>query len=264
MWNKKWTDEELIRHVNESKTISEVVRKLHIGRNKENREFLLKECERLNISIDHFSTNKENRIKDDVYIDSNSQLAKDIQYYRNLGKSYSEIAKLCNCAKSTVAYHCKNGVRNQTQKYSKNRRKILNWWVNFCRNFSRFKSRVHNYESKQVSFTKPWRQRLNWKVQCFKSVGIKNKNFTAKDLLKHLGGTTIKCYLTGRTIDLTKDDYQFDHKQPVSKGGSCDLENLGITCPDANQSKTNLNVEEYISLCKEVLENFGYKVEKIE
>lgn len=239
---KKWTDKELLDVVKESKTISEVVRKLHIGRNKENREFLLKEYERLNISIDHFSTNKENRIKDDVYIDSNSQLAKDIQYYRNLGKSYGEIAKLCNCAKSTVAYHCKNGVRNQTQKYSKNRRKTLNWWVNFCRSFSRFKSRVHNYESKQVSFTKPWRQRLNWKVQCFKS----------------------ECYLTGRTIDLTKDDYQFDHKQPVSKGGSCDLENLGITCPDANQSKTNLNVEEYISLCKEVLENFGYKVEKIE
>ena len=60
------------------------------------------------------------------YITKHSQLAKDIQYYRNLGKSYGEIAKLCNCAKSTVAYHCKNGVRNQTQKYSKNRRKTLN------------------------------------------------------------------------------------------------------------------------------------------
>ena len=112
--------------VKESKSISEVIRKLHIGRKKENKEFLLKECERLNISIDHFSTNRSNCIKEDVYLNNNSQLAKDIQYYRNLGKSYGEIAKLCNCAKSTVAYHCKNGVRKRTYNYFQNRKNTIN------------------------------------------------------------------------------------------------------------------------------------------
>lgn len=259
---KKWTDKELLDIVTESKSISEVIRKLHIGRKKENKEFLLKECERLNISIDHFSTNRSNCIKEDVYLNNNSQLAKDIQYYRSLGKSYNEIAKLCNCAKSTVAYHCKDKIRKRTHNYFKNRKDTINWWVKFCKKISTYKDRAKTYKSKNTSFNKKWTLRLNWKIQRFKKEGMSAKNFTAKELLKELGGTTVKCYLTGRTIDLTKDEYHLDHKQPVSKGGSGDITNLGITCPEANQSKFNMTLEEYLSLCKEVLEYHGYTVQK--
>ena len=56
-------------------------------------------------------------------------------------------------------------------------------------------------------------------------------------------GTKTKCYLTGTPIDLEKDDYCFDHIIPVSKGGSNDLSNLGITTPAANYSKSDLTVE---------------------
>lgn len=91
------------------------------------------------------------------------------------------------------------------------------------------------------------------------------KDFTAKTFLESLEDPThVKCYLTGRNIDLTKDDYQLDHKIPVSQGGSNSIDNLGIACPQANLSKSDMTVDEYLSLCKEVLENFGYTVTKEE
>lgn len=36
---------------------------------------------------------------------------------------------------------------------------------------------------------------------------------------------------------------------------------MGITCPEANASKSDLTLSDYLNLCKEVLLNFGYKVE---
>ena len=86
--------------------------------------------------------------------------------------------------------------------------------------------------------------------------------FSYHDALKHIGGLNCKCYLTGRSIDITVDNYHFDHIIPLSKGGTCELSNLGITCPEANLSKTNLTVDEYLALCKEVLEYNGYTVTK--
>lgn len=58
-------------------------------------------------------------------------------------------------------------------------------------------------------------------------------------------------------------DYCLDHIVPVSKGGTNELENMGITTPEANASKTDLKIDEYLELCKKVLINFGYSVEKL-
>ena len=91
---------------------------------------------------------------------------------------------------------------------------------------------------------------------------MKNKHFTYKEAIEHFGGTTTKCYLTGRIIDILKDDYCLDHIVPISKGGSNQLSNMGMTCPEANASKADLTLEEYLNLCKEVLENFGYTITK--
>jgi len=89
-----------------------------------------------------------------------------------------------------------------------------------------------------------------------------NKRFTYKQALDHIGGTKVKCYLTGEEIDLLVDDYHIDHIFPVSKGGENTLENLAIVTPEVNRSKSDMTVEEYLSLCKTVLENFGYEVNK--
>lgn len=89
------------------------------------------------------------------------------------------------------------------------------------------------------------------------------KDYSYKEVLEHLNGFNTKCYLTGDIIDMTKDLYCLDHIIPVSKGGTNELENMGITTPEANASKTDLNIDEYLELCKKVLINFGYSVEKL-
>lgn len=44
---------------------------------------------------------------------------------------------------------------------------------------------------------------------------------------------------------------------PVSKGGEGTLENLGFTVPEANRSKSDMTLEEYLDLCEEVLRYHG-------
>lgn len=70
--------------------------------------------------------------------------------------------------------------------------------------------------------------------------------YTYKEALEHLGGTKVKCYITGIPIDIEVDDYQLDHIIPVSKGGTNDICNMGITLPVINQMKGNLSTEELL------------------
>ena len=79
-------------------------------------------------------------------------------------------------------------------------------------------------------------------------------------MLEKFGGTKVKCALTGRELDLRTDPYCLDHIIPVDKGGSNELSNMEITCPEANAAKNNLTNDEFIRLCIEVLTNFGYEV----
>lgn len=87
--------------------------------------------------------------------------------------------------------------------------------------------------------------------------------FGYKDVLKKYNDSTIvTCYLTGDVIDLTKDNFAFDHIIPLSKGGTSTLDNLGITTYEANAAKSDKTEEEFVELCKKVLIHHGYKVEK--
>lgn len=88
------------------------------------------------------------------------------------------------------------------------------------------------------------------------------KNYTYKDVIEYLGGTTVVCKLTGRKIDILVDDYNLDHIIPVSRGGTNELDNMAITIPEANVAKGNMTNEELVTLCKEICEHFGYKVTK--
>jgi 5-methylcytosine-specific restriction endonuclease McrA len=87
--------------------------------------------------------------------------------------------------------------------------------------------------------------------------------FTIKELLEKLGEKPT-CYLTGRPIDLQQPEtYAFDHIHPVSKGGSNHISNLGLTCKVANIAKTNMMLDEFLTLCQEILKNHGYQISKL-
>ena len=193
----------------------------------------------------------------DSYQESNTELSKQIIGLRKSGKSFKEIAKRLNCSASTVAYYCSPNSKN----LSLERNKVsYSWRVKLRRQISDFQSRKIGIG--KPNKTQDWNKKFRSAVSKFKHRKMKsnNKNYTYKDVLNAIGGTKQKCYLTGRPIDLEKDNYNLDHKIPISKGGTNDISNLGITCPEANASKSDLTIDEYISLCKEVLLNFGYKV----
>ena len=76
-------------------------------------------------------------------------------------------------------------------------------------------------------------------------------------------GKTPKCYITGIEINL-KDisSWSLDHIIPISKGGNSGIDNCGITLMDINLAKNKLILEEFIQLCKMVVD-FQYKNDTI-
>lgn len=145
---------------------------------------------------------------------------------RNNGKTYKEIGLAASMSTSTV-YKKINGTRTKEGiKYS-------------------------NSKS-----SRKWKT-LQSKIYCFR----KNKRYPDSDSSEYFNyqdviekfGINTKCYLTGRSIDLAKDYYELDHIIPLCRGGSSNLDNLGITCKDANQAKAHMTLEEFKQLCIEVL-----------
>ena len=163
------------------------------------------------------------------------ELKEQILKLRKEGKSYKKIEKELGCSLSTISYHCGKGQKEKAYQRVKKQRALYPW--------------LH----KQDHFIERYKD---------KDVTYNSKYFDREKLQGYLDSIT-ECYLTGRKID-TSDvtTYQFDHIIPISKGGDSTFENLGITTPEANYAKGNLSVEEFIELCKDVLENFGYKVSK--
>ena len=206
---------------------------------------------------------KHEKINSANYLDNNSDISKQIQDLRSKKYSYSQISKELSCSKSTVAYYCNNSVRNgniiRHAIYSKS------WIGKLVKKLSDFKRRKYKKSTRTMclDWNKKFRTRISEFCNRYKNKGNLVKKCNYKEVLEYLKGTKVNCYLTGTPIDLEKDDYCFDHIIPVSKGGTNDLSNLGITIPIANYSKSDLTVEEYLELCKKVLEHHGYTVNKI-
>lgn len=174
-----------------------------------------------------------------------SNLSEQIIELRNKDYSYNEICEKLGCSKSTVAYWCNNTERNNAKQ---RKLKIEPWIRQLVKNISKFKKRE---ASKLNRKSNNWNLKLRSAVKDFcKRSNMENWGY--KELINKFG-TKTKCYLTGRDIDITTDDYNLDHVVPICKGGTGDLENVGITIPMANASKSGMTLEEYLDLCEEVL-----------
>ena len=146
---------------------------------------------------------------------------------RSKGNTYNQIAKTLDVSECCVYYHC------NPKKYLEKRKKTQNT--------------ITPLQAKLYSFTSKAKDENSDRIQeC--------------EVIERYG-TDLKCYLTGRDIDLTKtQEYHLDHIVPRAKGGSGGIENLGFTTREANMAKSDLTLEEFLDLCKDVLTNNGYEV----
>lgn len=168
------------------------------------------------------------------------------------GKSYKEIKDLLGCSLGTISYHCGKGQKEKSRRRQiKNRttRKII-----LTKKLNKFKSR--GLSMKLRDFQRERNTSGSWE-----GVGKFSKSFEVEEVLKDIVDKPM-CYLTGMDINLEDPStYSFDHIEPVSRGGTSELSNLGLCTRNANMSKHKLMLDEYIDLCKRVLIHNGYKVQ---
>ena len=164
---------------------------------------------------------------------------------RSEGKSYSEIQNETGASKATISYHCGDEQKNKNKiRGDRNKKKHP-----YIRKYYQFIDKSRCGRIKNV----PKYQYKMW---------VAEAGFTWHDVISKFGESP-DCYLCGERIDIHKtSEYCFDHIKPFAKGGACDLKNLGIACKFCNQSKSELNPEEYYSHCKKVLKQQGYKISK--
>lgn len=216
----------------------------------------------INGNICGYCKTKQEFEKEHVFSESESELGQKIIDLRKQGFSYTKIAKKLNCSKATVSYHCSQSSRDKTKDRQEKSKQTCLWKYKFQERVSNFKCRI--YDTSPVNKCGDWNKKFRTAVSKFKYRGTYMETYTYKEALTYLGGTKLKCYLTGTPIDILVDDYQLDHILPISKGGTNELSNMGITCPEVNQMKRGFTNEEFFSWCKKILEYNGYTVTKNE
>lgn len=179
------------------------------------------------------------------------KLHDQITQLKQQGKSNSKIVELLHCSTGTLAYHLYPKSKRATQRRAKEAVR------------SGKKKEYH----KQYLTNGGGRARLSCKITQFHRLGNISKiqlprTFSLDTIINQLGPNP-KCYLTGEAIDLSNPgSYSLDHKLPVSKGGQSVLDNLGLCTSEINRAKNDKTPEEFIQLCKKVLEFNGYFVSK--
>ena len=186
-------------------------------------------------------------------------LNKKIIALRQKQYSYRQITKKLGCSISTVSYALRKKTRDKAKK-----------------KFDDIPSYIRKIRKKIYSFKNPRipkNEKPAWYIsksprQISKSISAKasrfqrTMTFNYKDVHAKFGDH-FPCALTGRPIDFNKPEtYEYDHIQPISRGGENTLSNLQILCPEANQAKGSLTDQEFIELCKEVVIHTGHRIYK--
>ena len=161
---------------------------------------------------------------------------------RQEGKTYRDIQQEVGCSLSTIAYYCgenqKEKSRNRQIQLRKNDKYVLSRKVD---------TYIGRVENNNIAYNKSYQKR--------------DENH--KNILNKLIENPV-CYLTGRKIDLSDgSSYHIDHINPYTDSRDNSIDNAQLACRDANMSKSDMSLENYLKLCKEVLEYYGYDIKKI-
>lgn len=175
----------------------------------------------------------------------------EILRLRAEGKTYNEIQAELGCSKGTIAYHCGAG---QKEKVRARQKRMLHGQIK--KNLWSWQNQEEYVPKTPKGFNRSWETRIKDKVRKFhdgQGKAVETKNFSYDDVLAKIEGQEW-CYLTGRPIDKhDSSTFHFDHIVPRSKGGTNTLDNLGIASRDANFSKNDMTLEEFLILCADVL-----------
>lgn len=177
------------------------------------------------------------------------------------GYTFTQIKNELKCSKATICYHLSNEQKDKNYKRTTNRRNQHPYVRKidlFKKTITSKKNNLHNgSHSDKILMYKKLYNFCNKKGN-----KMTNINFTLEDVINKFGENP-KCGLTGKSIDITKPrTYQFDHIIPRAKGGNNSLDNLQIVTKQANFAKRDLSEDEFLELCKSVVENKGYKITK--
>jgi 5-methylcytosine-specific restriction endonuclease McrA len=98
-------------------------------------------------------------------------------------------------------------------------------------------------DDKPYEFRKAQQYRSSWRRRCKKSGGNLNDIPVRKVIQEWLvNQKPYTCYITN---DLLKEtDVEADHIQPISRGGSFKLSNVGLTSKRMNQIKGDMTISE--------------------
>ena len=188
-------------------------------------------------------------------------LESEILTLRASGHSFRQIESILECSKSLISYYLSEDQRvksNYRSKMYKRKNAVATKLKRFRAAQSKLLGKIKSRKAKDA------RKAMVSKRYDFLKFGeeMENDRFDIDQAISAIGDSP-KCYLTGEAIDLSdSSQYSFDHKVPRSKGGDNSLSNLGICLWQANRSKSDMTIDEYISLCKKVLEYNGYDVSK--
>lgn len=105
-----------------------------------------------------------------------------------------------------------------------------------------------------------WKTRANYLNSCSgrrngkAGTIIKNSPKISAESIKLLYEINNKCFYC--SVSLSKDQIVFDHKIPLSRNGSHDIENLCICCQDCNQLKSSRTDKEFLVFIEEYMNRF--------
>ena len=156
-------------------------------------------------------------------------MKEQILQLRAQGKTYNEIKEQLGCSKGTIAYHCGEGQKEKTKERTIQSRRGVRSIV--LRKIDLF---LNRNSTNRLEYTR--------------------RSEIHEEMYNKIISNPV-CYITGDRIDLSDSkSYSLDHINPYHISQDNSVENLGLTTRDANQSKSHLTLQQYIELCRKVVE----------